>query len=158
MASHWSSNYRTTSSIWYRRYPASDKNLFLKNFRHETLKKFASLFRNENVKFASLSAFHHLLSFPFTTQLIFKNVSQRFIYHFNRVLWNRTFVVLILGQDLEKTWFNKFRKLIPTLALAGLAQAAWPLTGQCDGKEPVQSGIIGHVESEEFVLNQGKGR
>merc|ERR1719383_301284 len=25
-------------------------------------------------------------------------------------------------------------KLIPTLALAGLAQAAWPLTGQCDGK------------------------
>ena len=30
-----------------------------------------------------------------------------------------------------------FRKLIPTLALAGLAQAAWPLTGQCDGKESV---------------------
>ena len=142
--------------VQLHRYPASDKNLFLKNFRHEILKKFASLFRNENVKFASGSAFHHLLSFPFTTQLIFKNVSQRFIYHFKRVLWNRTSVVLVLGQDSGKTY--QFRKLIPTLALAGLAQAAWPLTGQCDGKEPVQSGIIGHVESEEFVLNQGKGR
>ena len=41
------------------------------------------------------------------------------------------------GSELRNVWFYLFRKLIPTLALAGLAQAAWPLTGQCDGKEPV---------------------
>ena len=93
--------------------------------------------------------------YPFTTQLIFKNVSQRFYtFHANSVRGTiKTFFWDIFFKVMRyHLWYWKagvihvvlrydFRKLIPTLALAGLAQAAWPLTGQCDGKESVLSSI-----------------